>query len=186
MQNYMNDMWRLDYQGFVGNNLNSTWRQVNASASSSITPTPVYGHTTTPIHTSNNMQVLLSFGGTTVGGTAISELSLLQIADTGALGACDPSLIPPGESCSSFALKRTDTESTWSTPDSSLSSSFPSPRSSHAASSPSGSFCTYVYGGLDPASGDIFGDLWRVCPNLVSSVVGGDSVSWSTTKVRRW
>ena len=117
VQDYSGEMWRFDYEGFDNAaNMNSTWRQVNETSSSAIVPKPVYGHTANPIHSSDDRQVLMVFGGTTAGGTAVSDLSLVQLADTGGLGACDPTLIGAGESCGDFVGKRKDTEATWTNP----------------------------------------------------------------------
>ena len=175
IQDYSNEMWRLDYKGFDGANMNSTWRPVNATSSSPTTLGSVYGHTTTAVHASDSLQVLISFGGITTGGTGTDELTLVQLRDTGALGVCKATLVTSTDACAEFVHSRVDTESSSSTPDLSLSSSTPSARSAHTAASSSLSFCTYIYGGYDPISGDIYGDLWRLCPDgLSASSIGGE------------
>ena len=165
-QNYQSEIWRLDVPGFVANN-NATWRPVHVSTSSTTTAPRVYGHSSTPIHTSNSIQIVVVFGGTAPGGIGSNALNLLLLEDAPTTGTCNATALPASESCSDYIVARRDTVANWKTIDSSsLSAVSPKPRSAHSASAPKGSLCTYVFGGFDPQTGDIYGDLWRLCPDL--------------------
>ncbi|GMH52613.1 hypothetical protein TrST_g1448 [Triparma strigata] len=160
-QDYTNDLWRIDLPGFTVNQ-NATFRQVNSTASSPV-PVKCYGGIASVLWQSNAMQVVMTFGGTGEGAVNLDAVQLLLLTDGSDSGVCGVSQIGSGETCGDYVAVRTDTVALWATADTSSSVSSPLPRTGHASVTPTGSLCTYIFGGTT-TTGDLFGDLWRLCP----------------------
>ncbi|GMH73534.1 hypothetical protein TL16_g06220 [Triparma laevis f. inornata] len=167
----MNDLWRIDLMGFTVNT-NATFRRVNSTVGGEV-PVSCYGGTASVLYESPSMQVVLTTGGTGAGATSLSSVQLLLLTDSSDSGVCNPGLIGSGESCDDYVAARADTVALWADADTSFSIAVPQARTGHAAVTLSNSFCTFVFGGTDLLSGDIFGDLWRLCP--VSTVTDAES-----------
>ena len=146
------------------NNANATFRRVNVT-SSSATPVAMYHGSASVIWEDTDAQMVLTFGGVGPGAVGLDVVQLLRLMNSTGLGVCKQSKILTGETCLDYAPLRSDTEALWGVVDTSKSAGVPAARSSHSAVSPSGSVCVYVFGGLDPQTGSIYGDLWRLCPD---------------------
>lgn len=163
-QDFSAELWRIDLPGFAVNQ-NATFRRVN-STSASVTPTAVYDAASAVIHSDTDSQIVVIYGGVGAGGVGVNDVQLLKLTNASSSGHCKAALIPAGETCADYGPVRADSEALWGAVDVlSKSAAAPPARSGHAAVTPAGGACVLVFGGMDPASGTIYGDLWRLCPD---------------------
>ena len=172
-QTYLQDIWRLDVPGF-SISPDATWRPVITSGPS---PPGFFSGTVTPIYSDDEVIVLVKFGGLGDGGYSVGDLSILLATDSSTFGVCHAPV------CDDYVPLRPDTVGTWSSVSlHSDSPSGPSDRSYHSATSLASSLCLYIFGGTDVLSGQIFDDLWSLCPHPTSSIIdAGPSITSSTS-----